>query len=129
MSNQPAQTGSYRELLVWQKAMDLVEATYRLTRRFPASERFGLSSQMQRAAVSVPANIAEGRGRKHLAEYLHHLSVANGSLKELETHILIAERLRYAAPADWQALMPQAEEVGRMLAGLMDKLEIRKGPR
>lgn len=120
-------TGSYRELLVWQKAMDLVVATYQLTQYFPASERFGLTSQMRRAAVSVPANIAEGRGRKHLAEYLNHLSMANGSLKELETCVLIAERLRFAPVADCQAVMRQAEEVGRMLAGLMDKLEIRKG--
>ena len=100
MSSQPMQTGSYRELLVWQKAMDLVETTYRLAKQFPASERFGLTSQMQRAAVSVPANIAEGRGRKHLAEYVHHLSIANGSLKELETVILIAERLRHAPTAE-----------------------------
>jgi four helix bundle protein len=126
MSSQPTQTGSYRELLVWQKAMDLVEVAYRLAKHFPASERFGLTSQMQRAAVSVPANIAEGRGRKHLAEYVHHLSIANGSLKELETLILIAERLRHAPTAECQAVMRQAEEVGRMLSGLMDKLESRK---
>lgn len=120
-------TGSYRELFVWQKAMDLVVATYQLGKRFPPSERFGLTSQMQRAAVSVPANIAEGRGRKHLAEYLHHLAIANGSLKELETHVLIAERPRYASSVECEEVMRQAEEVGRMIAGLMGKLNIRKG--
>ena len=125
-SSEIKKTGSYRELIVWQKAMDLVVATHQLTQLFPASERFGLISQMRRAAVSIPANIAEGRGRKHLAEYLHHLSVANGSLKELETHILIAERLHYAPEAKCEAVMRQAEEVGRMLAGLMDRLETRK---
>jgi four helix bundle protein len=77
---------TYRELEVWKTAMDLVVAVYELSRKLPASERFGLASQMQRSAVSVPANIAEGYGRAHRKEYLNHLSIANGTLQELETH-------------------------------------------
>ncbi len=77
---------SYRDLRVWQAAMNLVEQVYRLTRAFPKQETYGLSSQMQRAAVSIPSNIAEGHTREHLKEYLHHLSIAQASLAELETH-------------------------------------------
>jgi len=73
---------SYRDLKVWQKAMDLAVDCYRLSRRLPRSEMYGLSSQMQRSAASIPANIAEGHGREHLGDYLHHLSMANGSLME-----------------------------------------------
>ena len=80
---------SYRDLVVWSRAMDLVEACYKLTKQLPQSEIYGLSSQIRRAAVSVPANIAEGHERRNLGEYLQHLSIANGSLKELETHLLI----------------------------------------
>ncbi len=81
---------SYRDLKVWEKAMDLVVESYRLTQLFPRGETYGLTAQIQRAAVSIPANIAEGHGRDHLGNYLRHLSVANGSLMELETHLLIA---------------------------------------
>lgn len=86
---------SYRDLLVWQKAMDLVLECYRLGKLLPKSEMYGLTAQTQRSAVSIPANIAEGHGREHLGDYLHHLSVANGSLMELETHLLIIQRLSY----------------------------------
>jgi hypothetical protein len=71
---------SYKDLLVWQKAMDLVVESYKISKRLPRTETYGLASQIQRAAVSIPANIAEGHGRDHLGEYLHHLSIANGSL-------------------------------------------------
>ena len=80
---------SYRDLEVWKKAMDLVVESYRITTMLPKSETYGLASQIQRAAASVPANIAEGHGREHLGDYLHRLSIANGSLLELETHILV----------------------------------------
>ncbi len=113
---------SYRDFLVWQKAVDLVVQCYRLTKRLPAAEIYGLSSQIHRATVSIPANIAEGHGRKHLGEYLQHLAVANGSLKELETHLLVATRLSYLSESETQPTMALAEEVGRMLAGLMGKL-------
>ncbi|MBZ5502136.1 MAG: four helix bundle protein [Acidobacteriia bacterium] len=86
---------SYRDLLVWQKAMDLVVASYGIAKKLPAQEMYGLVTQIQRAAASIPANIAEGHGRKHRGDYLHHLSIARGSLLELETHLLIAGRLGY----------------------------------
>src|SRR5439155_26987516 len=86
---------SYRDLLVWQKAMDLVAECYWITTLLPKNETYGLVNQMQRAAVSVPANIAEGHGRDHLGDYLHHLSVTNGSAMELETHRLLLRRLSY----------------------------------
>src|SRR5260370_14788968 len=88
---------NYRDLIVWTRGMDLAEVCYKLTNLLPRSEIYGLSSQIRRAAVSIPANIAEGHGRRNLGEYLQHLSIANGSLKELETHILIAGRLNYCA--------------------------------
>ena len=85
----------YRDLLVWGRAMDLVVEAYRLTEAFPREERYGLVQQVRRAAVSVPSNIAEGHGRDHLGDYLRQLSVANGSLMELETQVLIAGRMGY----------------------------------
>ena len=84
---------SYREMLVWQKAMDLVVECYRLSDALPRSELFGLAAQIRRSACSVPANVAEEVGRKHLGDYLRHLSIANGSLKETETHLLVAGRV------------------------------------
>ncbi|HEY3319507.1 MAG TPA: four helix bundle protein [Planctomycetota bacterium] len=86
---------SYRDLLVWQKAMDLVVSIYTLSRSFPNDERFGLTSQIRRASISVPSNIAEGYGRSHRGEYLHHLSIARGSLMEVETDLLAAVRLAF----------------------------------
>ena len=86
---------SYEDLEVWQRAMDLVVDCYDLTRSFPQTEQFGLTAQLQRAAVSVPANIAEGQARRHTREFLRYLTIARGSLAELETHIQIAKRLGY----------------------------------
>lgn len=116
---------SYRDLKVWQKAMDLVVECYRLTEGFPKSEVYGLSSQLQRAAISVPANIAEGHGRESIKEYIHHLSIANGSLMELETHLLIAGRLSYAEDRELAPLLAQASEVGKMLNGLVKSLRTK----
>ena len=116
---------SYKDLDVWQKAMDLVVDCYKVTRLFPKEEAFGLTSQLQRAAVSVPANIAEGRSCKHTKEFLQHLSIAYGSLAELETHILISERLDYIN-RDWaEALIEKTSTVGRMINGLRRSLERR----
>ena len=116
---------SYRDLEVWQKAMDLVVECYQATKKFPKTETFGLSGQLQRAAVSIPANIAEGRARKHTKEFLRHLSIAYGSLAELETHILISERLDYIN-RDWaEALIEKTSTVGRMINGLRRSLERR----
>jgi len=114
---------SYRDLEVWQKAMDLVEDCYRLTGEFPKNEAYGLTGQLQRSAVSVPANIAEGRERAGTREFLRHLSIACGSLAELETHLLIARRLNYLAEEDLRRLMDKTAEVGRMLNGLRGALE------
>src|SRR4028118_184084 len=116
---------SYRDLKVWNKAMDLVVESYKVTNQLPKSESYGLSSQIQRAAVSVPANIAEGHGREHLGDYLRHLSFANGSLKELETHLLIASRLSYLELSELDKALGLAQEVGRMLSGLTRKLKER----
>jgi four helix bundle protein len=113
---------SYRDLKVWQKSVDIAVECYQLSRRLPRAEMYGLSSQIQRAAASIPANIAEGHGREHLGDYLHHLSVANGSLMELETHILIAVRLTYLNSDDVKPILLHSGEVGRMLSGLTSKL-------
>ncbi|MDB5296543.1 MAG: ribosomal protein [Phycisphaerales bacterium] len=86
---------NYRDLIAWQKGMDLVEEVYRATRLFPADEVYGLTSQIRRAAVSIPANVAEGQGRGGAAEFARFLRIAHGSLREVETHALIAERLLY----------------------------------
>ena len=116
---------SYQDLLVWQKAMDLVVECYRLTQKFPANELYGLTSQIRRAAVSVPANIAEGFGRWHSKDFVRFLLNANGSLKEVETHLLISERLNLLHRSEMQKAMGLGEELGRMLAALRQKLSPR----
>ena len=113
---------SYRDLVVWQRAMELVIESYRLSRMLPKTEVYGLASQIQRAAVSVPANIAEGHGREHLGDYIRHLSVATGSVMELETHLLIALRLSYLKDADIKPALALSSEVSRMLSALTKKL-------
>jgi four helix bundle protein len=113
---------SYRDLKVWEKAMDLVIESYRVSRLLPKNEMYGLTSQIQRAAVSVPANIAEGHGREHLGDYLHHLSIASGSLMELETHMLIITRL-YIPMDEVERALDMVREVDRMLSGLTKKLK------
>lgn len=109
---------SYRDLQVWQKAMELVQLIYQITQSFPADERFGLVSQMQRAAVSVPSNIAEGQGRKSAGAFANHLWVAHGSLLELETQIQIAEQLGYVMSEPSMQLQTLTAQIGRMLHGL-----------
>ena len=116
---------SYRDLRVWQKAMALVVESYRVAKLLPKSETYGLIGQIQRAAVSIPANIAEGHGREHLGDYLRHLSVANGSLMELETHFLIAVELAFVSSDEVGRALEMTSEVGRMLTGLTQKL---RGP-
>lgn len=117
---------SYRDLRVRGKAMDLVVESYRLANLVPKNDTYGLASQIQRAAVSIPANIAEGHGRDHLGVYLHHLSVANGSLMELETHFHIALRLLYLKGNDLEKIVALTAEVGRMLSALTRKLKEKK---
>src|SRR6266487_7049558 len=96
---------SFRELRVWQKALDLVEKIYLTTQKSPREETYGLLSQIRRAVVSVPSNIAEGHTREHIKEYLHHLSIAQASLAELETQLEIAVRLKYLLPAKLKELL------------------------
>jgi four helix bundle protein len=114
---------TYRDLQVWQKAVDLVEAVYKLARAFPAEEKFGLTSQIQRAAVSVPANVAEGYGRTHRGDYLHHLSMAKGSLFEIETHMVLAVRLRFVTREQLRPAWALSQDVGRMLTKLIGSLK------
>jgi len=116
---------SYRDLIVWQKAMDLVVECYRLTHSLPKHEIYGSASQIQRASISVPANIAEGHGREHMGDYLRNLSIANGSLMELETHLLIAIRLSYLVADDVHTAFALTAEVGRMINGLTKSLKHR----
>lgn len=106
--------------------MELVGEAYRLTERFPADERYGLVQQVKRAVVSIPANIAEGHGRDHLGDYLRHLSVANGSLMEVETQFRIAVRLGYLRGEEVANLFEEAAQVGRLLAGLTRALKRRR---
>jgi four helix bundle protein len=113
---------TYHELEVWQKAMDLVIACYRVAESFPKSEVYGLTIQLQRAGVSVPANIAEGQGRNHTREFIDHLSIAYGSLMEVETLLQIAARLTYMQQSELNKLLLQTNEIGRMLNGLMRSL-------
>jgi len=117
---------SYRDLLVWQKSIDLAEMIYLDSKSFPAEERFGLTSQIRRAAVSVPANIAEGAARTGTGEYLQFLSVASGSLAEVETFLILAERLKLLSADRTQTLLTHCEEISRMLAGLKRSLRSRR---
>ena len=113
---------SFRDLRVWQLAMDLVELVYRLTRSFPKNEIYGLASQIQRAAVSVPSNIAEGHTREHTKEYLHHLSMSQASSAELETQLEIAIRLRYVSLQEARSIAEHAESLGKQLYALRNAL-------
>ena len=113
---------SFRELRVWQAAMNLVEKIYRLTRLFPKYETYGLTSQIQRAAISVPSNIAEGHTREHLKEYLHHLSMAQGSLAEVETQLEISLRLEYARREQIEELLADASKLGKQMYALRNAL-------
>ncbi len=109
---------SYKDLQVWQKSIDVVVETYRLTKKFPASEQYALTSQVQRAAVSIPANIAEGYGRNTQREYTHFLRIAGGSLAELEALLTIAGKLTYIQPQECSKIERQLSEVARMLYAL-----------
>lgn len=113
---------SFRDLRVWQEAMDLVVDVYRLTERYPAHEAYGLTSQMQRAAVSVPANLAEGHTRESHKEYLQHVSIAHASLAELQTHLEIAARLGYGTAEKLHELLGRSASLSRQLYALRNAL-------
>jgi four helix bundle protein len=113
---------SHRDLIAWQKAVELVTACYEVTRSFPADERFGLTQQLRRAAVSVPANIAEGKGRGTSKELNRFLTIAGGSLTELDTHLVVANKLGYVTQDKLGQLVGKLEEVGRIITGLRKSL-------
>ncbi len=116
-------TQSYRDLIVWHKAMELVTEIYRVTQNFPKEELFGLMSQLRRSAVSIPSNIAEGQGRLSKGEFRLFLGNARGSLSELETQILIASNLNYLGEAETAKLLDLSSEVGRILNGLLSSMK------
>ena len=114
---------SYRDLRVWQLGMDVATECYFLTRDFPKSELYGMTSQIRRASSSIPANIAEGYARRHRGEYMQFLHIANGSLKELETHLLLSVRVELAQANVVNPLLQRCDDLGKMLLGLIRSLE------
>ena len=124
MSTIGAETiSSYRDLKVWQQAMTLAEAAYVLTRGFPREEAYGMTSQIRRAAVSIAANIAEGHGRDSTGSFVQSLRVSQGSLKELETHIMLAARVGLAKEKETVAMLEECEQLGKMLRSLIRSLQ------
>ena len=115
-------TQNYKDLVVWQKGIALAKATYRLTSKFPSEEKFGLVSQMRRAAVSIPSNIAEGQARHTAGEFIQFISHAEGSVAELETQLILSLELAFAKADDSQASFVLLDEIRRMLNGLRRKL-------
>jgi four helix bundle protein len=115
--------GSFHDLKVWCDAMMLVEDLYRVTSNFPVQERFGLTAQIRRAAVSIPSNIGEGKRRKKQRAFLHHLDIALGSQGEVEVQLEIARRLGFVGPDDYKRVQDRVAEVGRMLNGLIESLQ------
>ena len=114
---------NYRELIVWQKAMDVVELVYQATKIFPKEELYGLTNQVRRAAASIPSNIAEGQARQSTAEFRNFLSIAQGSRAEVETQIMIAQRLGYLPQQQTDQILNLSEEIKRMIYSLTAKLK------
>jgi four helix bundle protein len=114
---------SYQDLKAWQVAMDIAEEIYLASRGLPKHELYGLSSQMQRAAVSIPSNLAEGHARSSSKEYLNHISIALGSLVELETQVILAKRLQYLNSSSAEACLQCLDELGKMIRGLQKSLK------
>jgi four helix bundle protein len=113
---------NYRDLIAWQKAMDLAEAIYAATAKFPSEEKFGITQQMRRAAVSIPSNIAEGHARRSTQEFRRFLSIARGSRAELGTQVLLSARLKFLSEPTSADLAERLEEVGRLINGLLNSL-------
>lgn len=116
---------SHKDLLVWQRAMDLVDTIYRVSSQFPREEQYGLVSQMRRAAVSVPSNIAEGKVRRSTKDFIQFLQISAGSLAELETQLEVAQRQKFIKNIDYTVAMELVTEVGRMLNGLISSLNTK----
>lgn len=117
---------SYQDLIVWQKSIDLVEKIFRITEQFPKSELYGLVSQMRRAAIAIPSNIAEGAGRQHTKEFIQFLGIAEGSATELETQLIIAERLQFLTKSEYDQIAALQLEIFKMLRVLIKKLSMKE---
>jgi four helix bundle protein len=112
-------TRSYQDLIVWQKAVQLVTDIYSLTKKFPADERFGIISQLNRASISIPTNIAEGWGRETSKNYLQFLRTSRGSVMEVQTLLIISKNLGFVSQSEFESLSAKVEEVGKILQGLI----------
>ena len=123
MEQQSDQIRDYRDLIVWKEAMEIAELVYSLTRAFPREEAFGLTSQMRRAAVSIPSNIAEGFGRAQRRTFVQYLRIAQGSLKEMETQALLSARVGFLGSDDLSDLLPRCERLGKRLVQFVRSLE------
>ena len=119
---------SYRDLRVWQAAMQLAKEVYKVSAKFPKWEMYGITSQITRAAVSIPSNIAEGHARDSRKEFLHHISIAMGSLAELETQLELATELEFVDSRTSQSVLQLADGVGKMLRGLQKTLKTKRAP-
>jgi four helix bundle protein len=116
---------THKDLQVWQRAIELAVDCYRMTERFPRSELYGLTGQIRRAAVSIPSNVAEGHCRRTTKAYMNHVSISLGSAGELDTDIVLAERLQFLSPANAVKLAVANDEVSRMLHGLFNALDLK----
>ena len=125
MDRQVDTISSYRDLRVWKDGMMLAEASYRFTSTLPRDELFGMSSQIRRSAASIPANIAEGYGRDSRGSYIQHLRIAQGTIKELETHLLLAARVGLATEESIKPMLDTSDSLGRMLRSLIRSLEAK----
>lgn len=121
-SSESADCQAFRKLTVWQKSYEFVLGVYRYSKTFPREERYGLTSQLQRAVISIPANIAEGYERNHRKEYLQFLHIARGSLGEVETYLLLSRDLEYLTNEAYQALELQRRDIAKLLKGLINSL-------
>ena len=117
-----AEIKTHKDLLVWKKSIDLVEQIYKITKQFPKEELYGITNQMRRWAVSIPANIAEGSGRKNKAEFIQFLHIALGSASELETHLIISQRLGFLSINSYDEIMNALNEIIKMTCGLINSL-------
>ena len=124
--NDETNVRSFRDLRIWQLGMDLAVKSYELSRKLPRDEMFGLISQIRRSAASVPANVAEGHGRESTPSFVQFLRVAQGSLKELETHLVLAERVGLVGRPDIADLVERCDRLGRMIRSLIRTLQRRE---
>jgi four helix bundle protein len=117
---------AYKDLIVWQKSMDLAALVYQVTKKLPKEEMYSLTDQMRRAAVSIPSNIAEGQARNSTKEFLHFLRIAQGSKAELETQFLLCLKINYLSDSDTSEAIQLLQEIGKMLTVLIAKLKSSK---